>query len=242
MKSETKSLAVIPARGGSKRIPRKNIIDFRGRPLIGWAIEAALESELFSDVIVSTDDQEIAQVSLAAGASVPFIRPSELSGDSVATAPVVVHALGEYTKLTAARPEFLGVIYPAAVFTRPLDLVSAREVLRSEGVDIVMSVGRFQAPVQRSWRKIPGDLIERVDPTTALTMSQELEERFFDAGQFYLSTPEAWSAIASGEAVRTAMYEMEPWRVWDIDTPQDLEMARRLFSIDLAELGQAGTR
>jgi len=228
MTEETKSLAVIPARGGSKRIPRKNIIDFRGRPLIGWAIEAALESELFSDVIVSTDDQEIANVSRAEGASVPFVRPADLSGDAVATAPVIVHALGEYTRLVDSQPDLLGVIYPAAVFTRADDLINARDLLRSANADMVMSAGRFQAPIQRSWRRVSEDLIERVDRTTAMTMSQELEDRFFDAGQFYVSDPSVWERLVAGTEVRTAMYLMEPWRVWDIDTPEDLRMALRL--------------
>lgn len=227
-----KSLAVIPARGGSKRIPRKNVVDFCGRPLISWAIEAALTSNLFSEVIVSTDDDEITAISKAHGASVPFVRPSELSGDSVATAPVIVHALRDFQSRNGVSPEFVGVLYPAAVFTRSSDLVKARDLLRNAAVDVVMSTGRFQAPVQRSWRRLTGDLIERVDPTTSLKMSQDLEERFFDAGQFYLTVPTAWERLAGGEVVSTAMYELEPWRVWDIDTPEDLEMARRLSEID----------
>lgn len=225
-----KSLAVIPARGGSKRIPRKNVVDFHGRPLIGWAIEAALTSELFSEVIVSTDDEEIAAISVTEGASVPFVRPSELSGDSVATAPVIVHALRDFESRNEVSPELVGVLYPAAVFTRAEDLITARDLLMRTDVDIVMSTGRFQAPVQRSWRRVSGEKIERVDPSTARTMSQDLEDRFFDAGQFYLSVPSAWGRLAAGSEVSTAMHLMEPWRVWDIDTPEDLEMARRLSS------------
>jgi len=225
-------VAVIPARGGSKRIPRKNVVDFRGRPLIGYAIEAALTSNLFSEVIVSTDDDEIATISRAYGASVPFVRPSKLSGDSVATAPVIVHALRDFESRNGISPEFVGVLYPAAVFTRSSDLMKARDLLRNAAVDVVMSTGRFQAPVQRSWRRVTGDMIERVDPTTSMTMSQDLEERFFDAGQFYVTVPTAWERLADGQEVSTAMYEMEPWRVWDVDTPEDLEMARRLSEID----------
>ena len=230
------SVAFIPARGGSKRIPRKNIVDFHGRPLIAWAIKAAIESGVFAHVVVSTDDEEIAEVAKSEGAEVPFSRPAELSGDDVATAPVVEHALADFRERTGIRPTVIGVVYPAAVFTTAVDLAQSVRLLSDLRVDMVMSAGRFSSPVQRSWRRTHGQIIERVDPSTMLTRSQDLEDRFFDAGQFYVSTPEAWSAIGSGKMVRTAIYEMEPWRVWDIDTPQDLEMARRLFSINHAEL------
>lgn len=233
------SVAFIPARGGSKRVPRKNVVDFHGRPLIAWAIKAAIGSGVFSQVVVSTDDDEIADVSRSEGAEVPFSRPAELSGDDVATAPVVEHALADFCERTGIRPTVIGVVYPAAVFTTAVDLARSVRLLSDLRVDMVMSAGRFSSPVQRSWRRTHGQIVERVDPSTMLTRSQDLEDRYFDAGQFYVSTPEAWAAIASGQAVRTAMYEMEPWRVWDIDTPQDLEMARRLFSINRVESGQA---
>jgi pseudaminic acid cytidylyltransferase len=233
------SVAVIPARGGSKRIPRKNIVDFHGRPLIAWAIEAVLTSGSFSHVLVSTDDDDIAAIASSEGAEVPFSRPAELSGDGVATAPVVEHALADFRERTGIRPTVIGVVYPAAVFTTGADLVRSVRLLSDLRVDMVMSAGRFSSPVQRSWRRTHGQIVERVDPSTMSTRSQDLEDRYFDAGQFYVSTPEAWSAIGSGKMVRTAIYEMEPWRVWDIDTPQDLEMARRLFSTNRAESGQA---
>jgi pseudaminic acid cytidylyltransferase len=231
----TSSVAFIPARGGSKRVPRKNLVDFHGRPLIAWAIEAAVESGAFSHVVVSTDDEEIADVARSEGAEVPFARPAELSGDHVATAPVVEHALADFRERTGVRPTVIGVVYPAAVFTTGVDLARSVRLLADLGVDMVMSAGRFSSPVQRSWRRTDGQIVERVDPSTMLTRSQDLEDRFFDAGQFYVSTPEAWAAIGSGETVRTAIYEMEPWRTWDIDTPQDLDMARRLFSINRAD-------
>ena len=231
----TSSVAFIPARGGSKRVPRKNLVDFHGRPLIAWAIEAAIESGAFSYVVVSTDDEEIADVARCEGAEVPFLRPAELSGDHVATAPVVEHALADFRGRTGVMPTVIGVLYPAAVFTTGVDLARSVRLLSDLGVDMVMSAGRFSSPVQRSWRLTDGKIAERVDPSTMLTRSQDLEDRFFDAGQFYVSTPRAWAAIGSGETVRTAIYEMEPWRTWDMDTPQDLDMARRLFSINRAD-------
>lgn len=225
------SVAFIPARGGSKRILKKNIADFHGRPLIAWAIEAALASGVFSHVIVSTDDREIAAVAESEGAEVPFMRPSELAEDHVATAPVVRHAVADFQQRTGAMPVLIGVVYPTAVFTTGEDLARSARLLSALGADMVMSAGRFSSPVQRSWRRTHGEFIERVDPSTMLTRSQDLEDRYFDAGQFYVSTPESWAALDAGEPVRTAMYEMQPWRVWDIDTPEDLEMARRLFQI-----------
>jgi N-acylneuraminate cytidylyltransferase len=208
------------------------MVDFHGRPLIAWAIEAVLASGSFSHVLVSTDDDDIAAIASSEGAEVPFIRPAELSGDHVGTAPVVAHTIADFHDRMAATPAYVGVVYPGAVFTTGYDLSRAMQMLLDLQVDMVMSVGRFSSPVQRSWRRIHGQLIERTDSSSALARSQDLEERFFDAGQFYVSTPGAWVAIDAGRAVRTAMYQMEPWRVWDIDTTEDLEMARRLFSIN----------
>ena len=138
----TSSVAFIPARGGSKRVPRKNLVDFHGRPLIAWAIEAAIESGAFSYVVVSTDDEEIADVARCEGAEVPFLRPAELSGDHVATAPVVEHALADFRERTGVMPTVIGVVYPAAVFTTGVDLARSVRLLSDLGVDMVMSAGR----------------------------------------------------------------------------------------------------
>jgi len=225
-------VAVVPARGGSKRIPRKNLVDFHGKPIIHWPLEMLADSGFFDVITVSTDDEQISEVASMVCDAEIVERPVDLAGDEVATAPVIVHAIRRLEERHGVDVTQVTVVYPAAVFTVADDLVSADGILHASSAEMVMSVGKHQAPTQRSWRRVDGSVIERVSPEFAMTRSQDLEEHYFDAGQFYVSLRSVWERLAAGCEVRTAMYEMEPWRVCDIDTPDDLEMAKRLFQID----------
>ena len=222
-------VAVVPARGGSKRIPRKNIVDFHGKPIIHWPLEMLVDSGLFEVIVVSTDDEEVAAVATEIDGVTIHERPRELAGDEVPTAPVIIDALAGCELSTDSLITEVAVMYPTSVFCRAADLAAARKRLANASVDLVMSVGRFRSPVQRAWRTSENDLIERVDPTAALLRTQDLEVCFFDAAQFYVSAPDAWIKMAAGAQVATAAHVLEDWQTIDIDTPDDLDTARVMF-------------
>jgi len=222
-------IAVVPARGGSKRIPRKNLVEFEGGPIIGIPLKTLLESDLFKEVIVSTDDEEIAGLARQLGASVPFLRPLSLATDHASTADVVVHAINDFVTRTAENPAAVIVAYPTSVFLAKSDVRRMVDILQDSDVDHVMTVGRYSTPIERAWRRLRDNRLVRVSPDKALARSQDLEPAYFDGAQAYASLPSAWVRIANGEEVPTALFELEPWRVWDIDTPDDLEMASILF-------------
>ncbi len=226
--SELLPVAIVPARGGSKRIPRKNIRPFHGIPLIERTLLTLLESELFFDVVVSTDDQEIAEVARDAGASVPFMRPASLADDHTPTVPVILDALDRLSESGLSIGE-VAVVYPAAVFTTLHDLAISLEQLHRAIVDQVFSACEYEAPIQRAWRRTSDGLARMLNPEHANTRSQDLEPAYFDAGQFYWWAAGTAEKLRRSESITRAMYLMPPWRVQDIDTPQDWEMAERLF-------------
>ena len=221
-------LAVIPARGGSKRIPRKNIRPFGGRPMIAWSIDAALQSGCFDRVIVSTDDAEIADVAQAAGASVPFLRPPELSDDHTGTIPVVAHAVQWHVNAGQA-PTQVCCLYATAPFVQPADLQLGLALLESSGAQYAFSVTSYPFPIQRAIRLTPEGRVAMFDPAQFNTRSQDLEEAFHDAGQFYWGRASAWLQglrIFSPDAVPV---HLPRHRVQDIDTPEDWTRAEWLW-------------
>lgn len=224
-------LAVIPARGGSKRIPRKNIRPFGGRPMIAWSIDAALKSGCFDQVIVSTDDAEIAAVAQAEGASVPFLRPPELSDDHTGTIPVVAHAVQWLTDRADAgqAPSQVCCLYATAPFVQPADLQRGLALLQSSGAQYAFSVTSYAFPIQRAIRLTRDGRVEMLDPAQFNTRSQDLEEAFHDAGQFYWGRAGAWLQglrIFSPDAVPV---QLPRHRVQDIDTPEDWTRAEWLW-------------
>lgn len=225
------SLAVIPARGGSKRIPRKNIRPMNGRPLIAWAIETALASGEFSDVVVSTDDDEIAEIARALGASVPFMRPADLSDDNASTVSVVAHAV---VHLHGLGHEFGHVccIYPAAILVTADDLRGAREVLLASSQDYASTVVRFGHPIQRALALGADGALQFVDPEAAAQRTQDLPPRWHDAGQFYWGRADAW--LNTTPILPNAVgYELPSHRAVDIDTEDDWLRAERLHAVAL---------
>ena len=170
------SLCVIPARGGSKRIPRKNVKPFHGKPMIAWSIAAAIESGAFEHVIVSTDDAEIAEVAVAAGAQVPFMRPHDLSDDHTGTAPVIAHALAQAEEIWGVQ-EMVCCLYAAAPFVQAGDIAAARARLDQDpDAQFAMPVTSFPFPIQRGVRMQSSGRIEMFQPEHALTRSQGLQE------------------------------------------------------------------
>lgn len=223
-------IAVIPARGGSKRIPRKNIKQFSGKPMIAWSIEAAKASGLFDRIIVSTDDAEIADVAGQWGAEVPFVRPDGLSDDHAATTAVVAHAT-QWAMDQGIHPVAVCCIYATAPFIRLDDLRHGWEVLNSGDWNYVFTATDFPAPIFRSFREMADGGIEMFFPEHFATRSQDLPVAFHDAGQFYWGRPAAWINEKRIFSRSSAPVVIQRSRAQDIDTPEDWEFAELLFQI-----------
>ena len=221
-------LAVIPARGGSKRIPRKNIKSFHGKPMIAYAIGAALASKAFDRVIVSTDDAEIAEVAKAHGAELLFIRPPELADDHTPTVPVIAHAVRSCDDLGWNVLEVC-CIYPGVPFISTDDLRIAHELLVSTGANYVFPVTGFPSPIQRALRRLSDGSVRSFQPEHAATRTQDLESGYFDVGQFYWGRKQAWLDGLNIHLNGTTLVIPE-WRVVDIDTPADWERAELLYA------------
>ena len=221
-------IAVIPARGGSKRIPRKNIRPFAGKPMIAHAITAARASGLFASVIVTTDDDEIAALAEEWGAEVPFRRPAALADDHTPTVPVIAHAIQECEALGRS-VDAACCIYPGVPFIQVEDLQGAWALLESAGCDYAFPVTSFPSAIQRALKRSASGVMSPFFPEYELTRSQDLEPGFHDAGQFYWGRHDAWLTnprVHSGGAG----FLIPNWRVVDIDTPEDWERAERLYA------------
>ncbi|MDC1075686.1 pseudaminic acid cytidylyltransferase [Litorivicinus sp.] len=224
------NLCVIPARGGSERIARKNIKEFNGKPMIAWSIEAALASECFDQIIVSTDDDAIAEIAEGQGAAVPFRRPAELSDNYVGTTAVVSHAVNWYTE-HCWEPQAVCCLYPTAPFVRPKDIKDGLKILRSKKVEFAFSVTSFAFPIQRAIRVTDDQRVEMFQPAFSNTRSQDLEEAWHDAGQFYWGRARAWSQNKPIFSNESAPVVLPRYRVLDIDTIDDWEQAEVIFDV-----------
>lgn len=222
--------AVIPARGGSKRIPRKNIKEFCGKPMIAWSIEAAKASGCFDRIIVSTDDEEIAVVAREYGAETPFVRPPELSNDYAGTIPVIAHAV-KWLQANGTTPELVCCIYATAPFVTADALNRGLQRLLQGDCDYAFSVTSYPFPIQRAVRITPEERIEMFQPEHFATRSQDLEEAFHDAGQFYWGRSQAWLEQKPLFSVGAAPVVLLRESVQDIDTPEDWSRAEKMFEL-----------
>lgn len=222
-------IAIITARGGSKRIPKKNIKEFCGKPIIAYSIEAALDSGIFDEVMVSTDSEEIAKIAKQYGAKVPFMRSEETSSDYATTADVLREVIGKYKK-RGREFDYMACIYPTAPFVTAEKLKKAYEELKMKNGKMVMSVVAFSYPPQRSYIKdnncIRMKWIENIDKR-----SQDLEKMYHDCGQFYFyKMPEFINGdgrIADG-IIPLIVNELE---VQDIDTETDWKLAELKYRL-----------
>lgn len=228
--SEMLRVAIVPARGGSKRIPRKNVRPFHGVPLIVRTLTTLMESGLFDHVVVSTDDDEIAEISENVGAWVPFRRSADLADDFTPTVPVIVDAINRIRDLTQSSVGEVLVAYPAAIFMTVNDLESSLSTHRETGFDVTMSATTYPAPILRSWRMLPDGSAEMIWPEYRSNRSQDLEPAYHDAGQFYWWAPGVAQRLADGDSARYGIYVMPRWRVQDIDSLEDWQMAEGLFN------------
>ena len=222
------NLAVIPARGGSKRIPRKNIKFFGGKPMIAWSIEAALRSGLFDQVVVSTDDTEIADVARAYGATIPFVRPVDLSNDHAGTIPVIQHAIDWFVQRDQT-PGTVCCIYATAPFVQSEDIQRGLDSLLLHESDYAFAVTSYAFPIQRAVRLLENGRVQMFDHRYEAARSQDLVEAYHDAGQFYWGRASAWLDAKPIFGDGSVPVMLPRHRVQDIDTPEDWMRAEWLF-------------
>ena len=224
-------LAVIPARGGSKRIPRKNIKEFHGKPMIAWSIQAALNSGCIDEVWVSTDDEEIAAIAQTYGAKVPFIRPAHLSDDFATTADVMQHAVQECQIQYQQLPDYVCCLYATAPFVQQQDLLQGFELIQSKDLDYVFSATNYSFPIQRAIKIDSDGKVSMFSPEYFNTRSQDLEEAWHDAGQFYWGKTSAWLNKSVIFSSNSKIVPLPQFRVQDIDTVQDWQRAELIAQI-----------
>ena len=223
-------IAIIPARGGSKRIPRKNLRPFCGKPILAYSIDAALESGVFDRVIVSTDDPEISALANSYGAETPFVRPPALANDHATTVPVIKHAI-EWVQAHLGKVDHACCIYATAPFVQARAIADAYNRLVTEKVrGYVFTATTFPFPIQRAF-KINGDgHVQMFEPNNYNTRSQDLEEAFQDAGQFYWGSAESYLAEKIFFSTDSKAFILPRHMVQDIDTPEDWKRAELMYA------------
>ena len=224
------NVAVIPARGGSKRIPRKNIRKFSGKPIIAYSIEKALLSDLFGKVIVSTDDDEINSIAKQFGAEVPFKRPTQLSDDYAGTTEVVAHAI-KWMKNQGWTLNGVCCIYPTAPLLDVELLKTSYEIFIKGNWDYVFSATDYVYPVERSFKILENGGLKMFLPENLDMRSQDLTATFHDAGQFYWGTSEAWVKNRPIFSERSTIIKLPAYKVADIDTEDDWKRAELLYKV-----------
>jgi len=224
-----KNICVIPARGGSKRIPKKNLKDFKGKPIILWSLEISLKSDLFDEIIVSTDDSEIAQIALDFGVQVPFIRSSELSDEFTPTI-LVVRDVIERLDLHLEYSDNVCCLYPTAPFVRNTDLSESLSLLDKNKNFFVFPVVEFASSPQRALTLTENGFLKSLFPENVFERSQDLNKTYFDAGQFYWATKRTWLNIDNihNNAIG---FPLPKWQTVDINDAEDWDMAENYFSI-----------
>lgn len=221
-------LAVIPARGGSKRIPRKNIRNFFGKPMIAYSIQGAIESGVFDRIIVSTDDEEIATVARSYGADVPFLRPSELSDDHMGITEVVAHAV-DWVRRYDQDPESVCCIFATAPLIQKEDIKKGLDIMERGAWQYVFSATSFGFPIFRSFKMKADHGLEMFFPEHFKTRSQDLPHAMQDAGQFYWGRSQAWIDGLRLFDQWSTVVELPRWRVQDIDTIEDWKNAEMIY-------------
>lgn len=223
-------IAIITARGGSKRIPKKNIREFCGKPIIAYSIEAALKSELFSEVMVSTDSEEIAEIARQYGAKVPFMRSAKTSDDYATTADVILEVLERYKEMGRTF-EYICCIYPTAPFVTAEKLIQAVEVMEEKKPVEVMPVVAFSYPPQRSYVIGEDGLMRYKYPEYMEARSQDLEKQYHDAGQFYVYHTKKYLECNGKVANGVMSIIVSDLEVQDIDNEDDWKIAELKYQI-----------
>ena len=224
------NILIIPARGGSKRIPKKNIRLFRGKPMISWSIQAAKEANCFDKIIVSTDSEEIASIAKAEGAWIPFMRPSDLSDDYTSTKSVILHSI-RWLKKNKFNLQFICCLYATAPFVKAFDLKHGLDLISKQKVDrFIFTATNFSFPIQRAFKLNSKGISSMFNPDNFNKRSQDLENAYHDAGQFYIAKPKIW--VERENFFEDSIPIVIPnWRVQDIDEECDWIRAEMLHEI-----------
>ena len=224
-----KAIAIITARGGSKRIPKKNIKEFCGKPIIAYSNRAALDSGIFDEVMVSTDSEEIAEIARAYGAKVPFMRSAKTSDDFATTADVLMEVLERYQEMDRTF-DVMSCIYPTAPFVTPQKLQSAYDTLTKEQAVMAMPVVAFSYPPQRSY-VLNGNMLEMKWKENYNKRSQDLEKMYHDAGQFYMYQVEAFVRLKGQMTESIVPVIVDEMEVQDIDNESDWKLAELKYQM-----------
>ncbi len=222
-----KTLAIIPARGGSKRIPRKNIKEFMGKPIIAWSIETAIKSKNFDEVMVSTEDNEIAEIAKKYGATVPFRRSEINSGDMAGTEDVILEVLDSYEKLNKYF-DVVCCIYPSTPLMSKENLINSKKKFLEGNYDSLFPVLKYSHPIQRAFKVVEGNL-QMVWPENADKRTQDLEIYYHDAGQYYWLFTEPFKKSKQILTANTGFIELSEMEAQDIDNMDDWKMAELKF-------------
>ena len=224
-------IAIIPARGGSKRIINKNVKKFCGKPIIAYSIEAAKKSKLFDRIIISTDSKKIAKIAKKYGGEVPFIRPKSLSGDYTGTAEVIAHAVNLIKEKYNTHIKVACCIYATAPFIQVKDLHKAWKLFKSGKWNLVFAATSYSYPVFRSFQKKANGELRPLYPNHSKKRSQDLNIVLHDAGQFYWAAPNIWIKKKLSFNHQSTVIELPNWRVQDIDTLEDWKRAELKYKI-----------
>jgi len=224
------NMCVIPARGGSKRISHKNIKLFLGKPIIAYSIEAALQSGCFDKVIVSTDDEEITKVAKQFGAEVPFIRPAELANDFTGTIPVIKHAI-EWFEVQGVQLDYVCCLYATAPFVTLQRLQVVYEQLITSQAEFCFTVTTYPSPIQRAIKITESNRIEMFNPQMFTMRSQDLQEAYHDAGQFYWGTAKAFKQQQRFYSEHASPYILPSYLVQDLDNLDDWIRAEMMYQM-----------
>ena len=219
MTNQTGRIAIIPARGGSKRIPRKNVKLFSGRPMISYAIQVAVDSELFDRIVVTTDDEEISEIAKRFGAEVPFMRPQHLADDLTATLPVVVDTIEKCHDL-GWKFDMVCCVYPCVPLIQKQDLCNSLTRLNDSEANFCFPVVEFVSPIQRALTMNAHGILSPFFPENELVRTQDFTSTFHDAGQFYWGSSLSWTSNSHIHS-NAVGYPIPHWRTIDIDTPDD---------------------
>ena len=221
-------VAIIPARGGSKRIPKKNIKNFLGKPIIAYSIDVAFKSKIFDKVIVSTEDKEIKDISIIYGAEVPFIRPKEIADDFTGTHEVIGHAV-KWLEDNGDKIDYCCCIYPTAPLIQKEDLLNGFDMIKSNKWDSVLAATNFSYPIFRSFENLPDGGLNMIFPEHFKSRSQDLPEVYHDVGLFYWAKPETWKKKPKKYGKKNSIVKIPNYRIQDIDTLDDWKRAEIIY-------------
>ena len=226
------NFAIIPARGGSKRLRKKNIRDFCGKPVIAYAIENALKLGIFSNVIVTTDDPNIASISRDFGAQIPELRPSHLSNDFATTLDVMKYAVANYIPKNEIK-NAVCCIYPTTPLLSPRFVLEGKDIFESGQWDYVISATRYSHPIERAFTISSGGHAEMISPEHILTRTQDLSDSFHDAGQFYWGEQQTWITGKSLFLSNMTAVQIPKLQSIDIDTLEDWMLAEHIYTSEI---------